>query len=387
MELTIIQVLLNNNKMKISRKDRKDISKVRKELNINSLRPLRKLILRPLHEIFYHINLNICIIGSIKYQTSIFLLLIGFFLTSSVWGQNGTPAITNPIIDGYFADPTIVKYEGVYFIYATIDPWGGDELAVFTTKDFKNFERKHINWPTKKACTSSTSWGTMVWAPSVVKAPNGKFYMYVSVGSEVWAGTSEHPLGPWKNAKADSSPLIRSTTFPGFHMIDAECFIDTDGQSYLYWGSGLNWVNGHCFVVKLNKDMITFIGEPKDITPPNYFEAPYLLKRNGTYYLMYSEGKAVDPTYKIRYSTSDSPFGPWVEGINSPILSTTADSITYGPGHHTVFSENGQYYILYHRIKPQKESIVLRQLCIDSLNFDTKGNIKSIIPIGVGPIK
>ncbi len=316
-------------------------------------------------------------------KTSILILFTCFPLTSSVWGQDKKLSITNPIIDGYFADPTIIKHEDVYYIYATIDPWGGEEVAVLKTKNFQNFERKHINWPTKKACTSPTSWGTMVWAPSVVKAPDGKFYMFVSVGSEIWVGTSEYPLGPWKNAKADGSPLVSSKAYPGFHMIDAESFIDTDGQAYLYWGSGLNWVNGHCFAVKLDKDMVSFIGEPKDITPPNYFEAPYMLKRNETYYLMYSEGKAIDPTYKIRYSTSKNPFGPWVEGVNSPILSTSSDSITYGPGHHTVFSENGQYYILYHRIKPQKESFVLRQLCIDSLNFDVKGNILKVIPMGI----
>jgi len=321
-----------------------------------------------------------------KIKTFLQPIIIGLLFVAIVSGQDKA-FITNPIIDGYFADPTIVKYEGVYYIYATIDPWGGDELAVLATKDFRTFERKHINWPTKKACTSPTSWETMVWAPSVVEAPNGKFYMYVSVGSEVWVGTSEHPLGPWKNAKASNTPLISSKDFPGFHMIDAECFIDNDGQAYLYWGSGLNWVNGHCFAVKLDKDMITFVSEPKDITPPNYFEAPYVLKRNGTYYLMYSEGKAIDPTYKVRYSTSKNPFGPWVEEDNSPILSTSADSITYGPGHHTVFSENGQDYILYHRIKPQKESYVLRQLCVDSLNFDSEGNIKKIKPMGIKQFK
>jgi enterochelin esterase-like enzyme len=48
-----------------------------------------------------------------------------------------------------------------------------------------------------------------------------------------------------------------------------------------------------------------------------------------------------------------------------------------------VFSEGGQDYILYHKIYPQKESFVLRQLCIDSLNFDNNGNIKRIIPSGV----
>jgi len=304
----------------------------------------------------------------------VLLVLLGNILNCSAQFEN----IKNPIIDGYFADPSILKHGDTFYIYATIDPWGGEELAVFETNDFKNYERKNINWPTKKACNSVTSSDSKVWAPSVVKAPDGKFYMYVSVGSEVWAGVSKHPLGPWKNLKSDNSPLIPGNMFPGYHMIDAECFIDDDQQAYLYWGSGLNWVNGRCYAVKLGKDMTTFVGEPKNITPPNYFEAPFMIKRNGTYYLMYSDGKAIDASYKVRYSKGKTPFGPWMEGSDSPILSTTADSTIIGPGHHCVFSEKGVDYILYHRIYPQKESYVLRQLCLDLLKFDNEGNIMKI---------
>ena len=292
-------------------------------------------------------------------------------------------AIKNPIVEGYFADPTIIKDKGVYYIYATIDPWGADELGVLETRDFNTFTQRHLNWPTKKACTSPTSNGSMVWAPSVRKAPDGKFYMYVAVGSEVWAGVSDQPLGPWKNAKADNTPLVAAKDFPIVHNIDPDCFIDDDGQAYLYWGSGFNWVNGHCMAVKLKKDMVTFDGVPQDITPPHYFEAPHMVKRNNLYYLMYSYGKAIDATYQVRYSVSKTPFGPWTEGPNDPILSTSTDSTTYGPGHHTVFKENGQYYILYHRIHPQKKSYVLRQLCIDSLNFDVNNNILKVNPRGV----
>ncbi|MDR3693141.1 family 43 glycosylhydrolase [Mucilaginibacter sp.] len=290
--------------------------------------------------------------------------------------------IKNPIVPGYFADPTIIKDNGAWYIYATIDPWGSDELGVLETKDFKTFTQKHINWPTKKACTSPTSNGSMVWAPSIRKV-NGLFYMYVAVGSEVWVGVSEHPLGPWRNAKPDNTPLVTAKDFPSVHNIDPDCFIDDDGQAYLYWGSGFNWINGHCMAVKLKKDMVTFDGLPQEITPPHYFEAPHMVKRNGIYYLMYSYGKAIDATYQVRYSTGKTPFGPWTEGLYDPILSTTADSSTYGPGHHTVFKVNKQYYILYHRIHPQKKDYVLRELCLDSLNFDAKGNILKINPKGV----
>ncbi len=307
-------------------------------------------------------------------------------LTNS--GSKIETKITIPLFDGFYAaDPSIVKYEGKYYIYATIDPWGGDELAVFVTENLADWQQKHINWPTKNACTSPTSNSSNVWAPSVVRAKDGKFYMYVSVGSEIWAGSSKHPLGPWSNIKKDNSPLIKGDFFPGYHMIDAECFIDDDNQAYLYWGSGLNWVNGKCFVIKLEPDMHTFDGEPLDVTPPNFFEAPYMYKRNGIYYLMYSEGKAIDATYKIRYSIGKTPLGPWTEGKNSPIISTSADSTTVGPGHHTVFKVKEQEYILYHKIHPQESEYVLRQLCIDSLNFDNYGNIKSILPQAISELE
>ena len=29
--------------------------------------------------------------------------------------------ISNPIMNGYYADPSMVRYEGKYYIYATID--------------------------------------------------------------------------------------------------------------------------------------------------------------------------------------------------------------------------------------------------------------------------
>lgn len=281
------------------------------------------------------------------------------------------------------ADPSIVKLDDTHYLYATIDPWGGDSLQVIYSRDFENWTTTRLNWPTKAACQTPISRSSRVWAPGVTLGPNGKYYMYVSVGSEVWVGVSEHPLGPWKNAREDGGTLVSTDLYPEFHMIDAEPFIDDDGQAYLYWGSGLKWVNGHCFVAKLNEDMASFAEEPRDVTPPNYFEAPIMIKRDGRYYLMYSEGKCTNATYKVQYSVGDSPYGSWELGANSPILSTSADSTTIGPGHHTVFSENGQDYILYHRIFSSDTSALLRQLAIDSLNMDQAGNLLKVQPSGV----
>lgn len=296
--------------------------------------------------------------------------------------------VVQPLFNGFYgADPVIVEHEGQYYIYATKDPWGGDDLAVFVTRDFVSWEEESINWPTKAACTSPTSRDAMVWAPDVIKGKDGRFYMYVSVSNEIWAGESDHPLGPWNNMLPDNRPLVNADAYgEAVHNIDANCFIDDDGRIYLYWGSGWNWVNGRCMAVELAGDMHTFVNEPRDITPPNFFEGAFMIKRNGQYYLMYSDGMAINDTYHIRYSTSDTPYGPWTEGPHSPLALTSPEDSVFGPGHHSVFRHKNQDYILYHQLAPQDEEYVLRQLYIDSLNYDDAGNMLPLSFEGIAPL-
>ena len=292
--------------------------------------------------------------------------------------------IKNPLFPGYYADPSIIVDNNKFYIYATIDPWGGDSLALMVSADFKNWKSQPLNWPTKAACHSPASNDSKVWAPSVIKGRDKKYHLFVSVGSEVYCGISDHPEGPWKNVRADNGPFIKTQKSINVHTIDAEVFMDDNGKAYLYWGSGWNWKDGHCFVAELNEAMDQFVNTPKDITPPNYFEGPYMLKRNATYYLMYSQGKCTDSSYKVRYSTADNPYGPWKEGINSPILSTDLSKNIIGPGHHTILHFKNQYYIIYHRISDSKIPGLRREICIDHLSFDQSGNINVVNPTNTG---
>jgi arabinoxylan arabinofuranohydrolase len=296
-----------------------------------------------------------------------------------------SPHAANPILPGYYADPSVVAHEGKVFIYATLDPWGGETLGCWESADFKNWTYRELNWPTKQACTSATSKGAMVWAPSVVRAPNGKFFMYISVGNEVWVGTADQPLGPWRNALGDK-PLIPENYKPGYHMIDAEAFVDDDGSAYLYWGSGWKWVNGRCFAVKLKSDMVTFDGEPRDVTPDNYFEGPFMVKAGGKYFLTYSNGKTISDTYEVRCAVGDSPFGPFAEIPESPILATNYRKDLISPGHHAIFKHAGKNYIAYHRHRlPYEENTAYRQLCVDELTFTSHGTISKVEATHSGP--
>lgn len=292
------------------------------------------------------------------------------------------PGAGNPILPGTFADPSLVRHDGKYYLYATIDPWGADTLGCWESDDFKNWTFRELAWPTKAACTSAESSGAMVWAPSVVRAPDGRFVMYVSVGSEVWVGTAPHPLGPWTDANG-GRPLIARSWNPTYHMIDAEAFIDDDGSAYLYWGSGWNWTNGRCFVGKLKPDLVTFDGEPRDVTPANYFEAPFLFKHDGRYYLTYSQGKTVTDTYQVHYATGPGPLGPFEEAPNSPILVTDHARHIVSPGHHAMFEQDGRSYILYHRHRlPYVETpdATFRQICLDELHFTADGLMAQVEP-------
>lgn len=293
-----------------------------------------------------------------------------------------TIELQNPIIPGYFADPSIVQHEDKFYLYATADPWGGDFLACWVSDDFRHWTFNKLNWPTKDACTSPTSNDHMVWAPSVIKK-DGTFYMYVSVGSEVWCGIANHPLGPWENMLGDD-PLIPFDTTMYYHVIDAEAFIDDVGVSYLYWGSGWDWKNGHCFVAVLNEDMSSFKTEKKEITPSRFFEAPFMVKYNSEYYLTYSEGKTIDETYEVRYAVGNSPLGSFVEAENSPILKINDSLKVFGPGHHTVMCYQDKSYIVYHRHSlPFVTGTALRQICINELQFDeSKNEIQAVIPYG-----
>ena len=295
------------------------------------------------------------------------------------------PGARNPVLPGYFADPSIVRYRGEWFVYATQDPWGGETLGLWRSRDFRNWTFSTPNWPTKIAATSPTSNGSKVWAPSVVRGRDGRFWMYVSVGSEVWVGVADHPAGPWRDANG-GKPLIPGNYRPGFHMIDAEAFIDDDGQAYLYWGSGLNWVNGHCFVVKLKPDMVSFDGAPRDVTPAHYFEGPFMLKRNGLYFLTYSWGNTTKDTYQVRYAVGRSPLGPFREPADAPLLATDPARGVISPGHHAIVRAGGKDFILYHRqsLPFAGEGPLLRQVSVDRLSV-AGDRLRTVTPTNSGP--
>lgn len=149
---------------------------------------------------------------------------------------------------------------------------------------------------------------------------------------------------------------------------------DDDGSAYLYWGQG------NCNMVKLNDDMISYDSTKIiSIKPEGYNESPFMIKRNSTYYLMWSEYDTRDPRYSIAYAKSGSPMGPFVKQPGSVLK---GKGVVKGAGHHSVVKVPGkdEWYIAYHRFKIPDGNGYNRETCVSSMHFDKAGNI---LPVNV----
>lgn len=283
-----------------------------------------------------------------------------------------TPGAGNPFIPGYFADPTIKKFGDIYYIYATTDGSGAGfgPSQVWCSKDFENWTIMPMNWP-------DSHW---IWAPDVMKHTDGTYRLFYCQPCNLYEGIAETPRGPWKNILGESEAVLVPDRFvENAITLDGQTFVDDDGSVYLYWGTWGIYKGFGCGAGKMTSDLKGFT-ETRLI--PNtevtdFFEAPFVMKKDGIYYFMYSSDSCHDSTYHVQYATATSPLGPYT--YKGTILKTSADGTIHGPGHHSILQEGDNYYIVYHRHdNPHSTRGFHRQLCIDKLIFNPDGTIQPI---------
>ena len=283
-----------------------------------------------------------------------------------------TPTSGNPLFPGWYADPEIHFFAGRYYIYPTtsgpyheqtfFECWSSNDLTNWRNEgvilDFKD-----IPWSTNFAA----------WAPSCAEK-NGKYYFYFSAGDGAGLGVavSDSPTGPFRDAIG--RPLVSG--YPhGAQPIDAHCFIDDDGRAYLYFGG-----HNKCVVAPLTPTLCAFNRNFREITPsPTYVEGPFMVKRKGVYYLMWSEGGWGDHTYGAAYGISDNPYGPFE--YKGKILESHS-SIATSAGHHSVLHLPGtedDWVICYHRRPLEETKANHRVTCLDKLLFRPDGSIVPVI--------
>ena len=314
-----------------------------------------------------------------NYRIVFFVLLIS--LIGFVKGYS------NPILPGYFADPTIKEFGNTYYIYATAD---GIKLASGEPTVWVSFDL--VNWFNYEMDMDLPEGLTNCWAPDVVEGKDGKYYYYMGncqFGCNIYGYVSDTPVGPWIPIN-DGKPVIPvGTGKKSLPALDAQFFVDDDGSLYAYFGTWCTSFGGMGWVKISSDDMFTI--ENQGFIPisqiPKVFEAAYMMKRNGKYILMYSAGDCKRSSYAVHYAWSDSPKGPFNYGQNNPVLSSNDDGSVDGPGHHSVLEYGNDYYLFYHRHdNPHSTGGMFRQVCVDKLEFLNDTTIDKIIPTHNGVV-
>ena len=299
----------------------------------------------------------------------------GASATGGRGGATDIPGTNNPVLAGLTADPHVAIFDGVFYVYPTTDGyanWQATSFSAFSSTDLVRWTNRGVILDLPKDLTWATD---RAWAPAIARV-GGTYYLYVSAAQQIGVATSASPTGPFKDALGH--PLITTRQY-GPQSIDPYVFIDDDGTRYLYFGSG----TGGLRVVKLNADMISFAGTPANISPSGaggVLEGSAMLKRNGSYYLQWSEGDTRNAGYQVAYARAASPTGPFTR--IGPILQSDSSTGILATGGSTVLAipARDEYYLVYHRFKIPGGDGTHREVCIDRMYFDSAGAIVPVKP-------
>src|SRR5688572_19842617 len=285
-------------------------------------------------------------------------------MTSNHFDQSG-PFYQNPIYPRSFPDPYVLKHGGEYYAYCTGHSEDGRVFGVLHSSDL-------LNWvPLGGAMAELETPEPFYWAPEVTYW-NGRFFLYYSVGNETFmqlrVATSDRPDGGFQ----DAGVRLTKEDF----AIDAHVFIDDDGQRYLFYATDFLEHShiGTGVVVDRMVDWYTLAGDPRPVVRAKYdwqvydparkekggvrwhtVEGPFVLKRKGRYFMMFSGGNWQQPTYGVSFALADDLTKPeeWRQFSDGkkvlPILRTEKDH-QIGPGHNSVVRgpNNRDLYCVYH---------------------------------------
>jgi len=308
----------------------------------------------------------------------------------------------------YTADPSAHVFEGKVYIYPSHDldhntppTQNGDQ---YDMEDYHVFSMDNMQmWPVdlgEVLNVKNVPWAEkQMWAPDAAYK-NGMFYLYFPAKDKsglfrIGVATADSPAGPFA---PQAEPI------QGSFSIDPAVFVDDNGQAYMYfgglWGGQLEkWRTGAYDaegmepstgkpalgprVAKLSADMLSFDGPVGEISiiddkgrpllagdhNRRFFEAAWVHKYNGTYYLSYSTGD----THYMAYATAQNPLGPFTfRGyVLNPVLGWTT--------HGSIVEFQGKWYLFYH---DDSLSGVDNKRCmkVAELFYNPDGSIQTITP-------
>ncbi|EDQ92714.1 uncharacterized protein MONBRDRAFT_22630 [Monosiga brevicollis MX1] len=255
----------------------------------------------------------------------------------------------NPVIDSNHPDPGVYLEDGLYYAVTT----SGDDdnsFPILTSSDLVNWTQRGYIFPSGQ----QPSWSKLdYWAPEIHRVAPHRYNCYFAARHtdgtlSVGVATATSPLGPYTDL---GYPLVHT---PGMGNIDVSFFNDTDGRQYLVWkrdGNGASPpVPTPIFVQQITNNGTTLVGEAHQaITNDQAWEGPlvegpWIILRNGTYYIFYSANGFTSPKYALGVGRADTVTGPYTKATDNPFLASDSSSSPAsfrGPGHCSVVGTVG----------------------------------------------
>jgi beta-xylosidase len=301
---------------------------------------------------------------------------------------------TNPLFtDVYTADPGALVYNCTFYINCGHDEGGGSGFVMNNWFILKSTDM--VNWTRiNNALTlSAFKWANAnAWAGQMI-TKGGKFYWFVPVnkigscpnncGMAIGVAVGDSPEGPFTDylGKPLIDDLLEMSNWnltldsDSPYTIDPTAFVDDDGQAYLMYGGFGRLVGAK---LTLNGNSVSLNGGLSYVSGASgFFEAAYLTKRNGTYYVVYAAGS--NPA-TIDYATASAPLGPYTRRgrILNSLPTNSTDAAT---SHPAVAEFAGQWYLVYHVSNgPNGGGTYHRMVAVDKMNFNSDGTIPLITP-------
>jgi alpha-N-arabinofuranosidase len=296
-------------------------------------------------------------------RAKLLLLSSALFLSRLPTTLAQTTTLVNPILSGFYPDPSIVKVgPDYYLVNSTFAYFPG--VPVFHSQDLKNWRQvgNVISRPSQMDFMGDRMTRGL-FAPAI-DYHNGTFYLTCTLidhkGNFVM--TAKNAGGPW------SDP----TFLPEVRGIDPSLFFDdATNKAYVIYNSdppdNKPLYSGHRSIkqIELNPQTLQTVGEAKMLVnggvdlskKPVWIEGPHIMKRGDWYYLYAAEGGTSVNHSEVVFR-SKSALGPFVPYEQNPILTQRdlppgrPDPITSAGHAQFVQGPDGKTYAIFLAVRP-----------------------------------
>lgn len=253
---------------------------------------------------------------------------------------------TNPVIRGFYSDPSICRVgEDYYMVHSSMGYF--PSVPVFHSKNLVNWTQiGHVLTRKEQVSLEKAGVTLGIFAPTI-RYHKGVFYMITTNITDKgnFYVTATNPAKEW------SDPIWIDV--PG---IDPSLFFDDDGKVYVT--STLNWgtdIKEGIYLTEIDISSGKTITKPKLIwegTGGRYPEGPHIYKKDGYYYLMIAEG-GTEFGHKETIARSKYLEGPYQGNPANPILThinmNAETSPIQGVGHgDLVETQHGDWFMVAH---------------------------------------